>query len=77
MANYGSQDLSKFYFCKILIWFLAFANMLWFCKIFVYLMLSRIESTLKNSQPEEQHGFGTSRWMKKNILAVNLCLQKS
>ena len=46
-------------------------------KIFAYLMLGRMEKTLENSQPEEQHGFRKQRRIEEHLLTANLCLQKT
>ena len=45
-------------------------------KIFAYLMLGRMENTLENSQPEEQHGFRKQRRIE-HLLTANLCLLKT
>ena len=46
-------------------------------KIFAYLMLGRMEDTLDDSQPEEQHGFRKQRRIEEHLLTANLCLQKT
>ena len=46
-------------------------------KIFAYLMLGRMEDTLEDSQPEEQHGFRKQRKIEEHLLTANLCLQKT
>ena len=46
-------------------------------KIFAYLMLGRMEDTLENSHPEEQHGFRKQRRIEEHLLTANLCLQRT
>ena len=46
-------------------------------KVFVYLVLGRIEETLEQHQPEEQHGFRSGRKIEEHLLTANVVIDKT
>ena len=46
-------------------------------KVFAYLVLGRIEATLEQRQPEEQHGFRSGRRIEEHLLTANIVIDKT
>ena len=46
-------------------------------KLIAYMILGRIEHTLEDQQPEEQHGFRAGRRLEEHIISANIIMQKT
>ena len=46
-------------------------------QVFAYLVLGRIEETLEQHQPEEQHGFRSGRRIEEHLLTANVVIDKT
>ena len=57
--------------------FRPIANIRLFYKVFVYMLLARIENILELEQPEEQHGFCPGRRIEEHLLTTNILLDKA
>ena len=53
------------------------ANIRLFYKVFVYMVLNRIENVLELEQHEEQHGFRPRRRIEEHLLTTNILLDKA
>ena len=57
--------------------FRPIANLRLLYKVFAYLVLGRIEATLEQHQPEEQHGFRSGRRIEEHLLTANIVIDKT
>ena len=57
--------------------FRPIANLRLLYKVFAYLVLGRIEPTLEQHQPEEQHGFRSGRRIEEHLLTANTVIDKT
>ena len=57
--------------------FRPIANLRLLYKVFAYLVLGRIEATLEQHQPEEQHGFRSGRRIEEHLLTANMVIDKT
>ena len=46
-------------------------------KLYAYLLLGRIETTLDAAQPEEQHGFRSGRRIEEHLLTASLVIERA
>ena len=46
-------------------------------KLYAYLLLGRIETTLDAAQPEEQHGFRSGRRIEEHLLTASLVIERT
>ena len=57
--------------------FRPIANLRLLYKVFAYLVLGRVEATLEQHQPEEQHGFKSGRRIEEHLLTANTVIDKT
>ena len=65
------QMLPKTHRARVPADFRPIANLRILYKVFAYLVLGRIEATLEQHQPEEQHGFRSGRRIEEHLLTAN------
>ena len=71
------QMLPKSHRARVPADFRPIASLRLLYKMFAYLVLGRIEETLEQHQPEEQHGFRSGRRIEEHLLTANMVIDKT
>ena len=71
------QMLPKSHRARVPADFRPIASLRLLYKVFAYLVLGRIEETLEQHQPEEQHGSRSGRMIEEHLLTANVVIDKT
>ena len=71
------QMLPKSHRARVPADFWPIASLRLLYEVFAYLVLGRIEETLEQHQPEEQHGFRSGRRIEEHLLTANIVIDKT
>ena len=71
------QMLPKSHRARVPADFRPIASLRLLYKMFAYLVLGRIEETLEQHQPEEQHGSRSGRRIEEHLLTANMVIDKT